>query len=76
MTLWGGQFPQQWPVQFLKMDLVSKELQDRSQNFSVSTAKIIRGGCTSAMLSGYTIQEDGEMLQPAGPVGYPVAVEV
>ncbi len=48
------QFPAEWPVQFLKMDWVGKAV-------SVTTAKIIRSGCASAMLAGYTIPEEGAL---------------
>ena len=55
------QFPAEWPVQFLKMDWVGKALEERSREVSVTTAKIIRSGCASAMLAGYTIQDDGAL---------------
>ncbi len=55
----GEQFPSAWPVQYKRMDWVSQALEQRSREVSVSTAKIIRGGCASAMFAGYKIQDDG-----------------
>ena len=40
------------------MDWLGKALEEHSRDVSVSTAMIIRGGCASAMLAGFAIQDD------------------
>ena len=47
-----GQLPQEWPLELLRADSVSKALEERSAKVAPATARVLRAGCARALLRG------------------------